>query len=107
MTNLVRVLSAVFWVAAGLTALWILLDVWGGVDVARVFGDAGASFVYTVLLGAMALCSGGILWHEWRNNPIEHSEYGEWTGRQLFFAIVFAITFFIAFISFANWFFQL
>jgi len=103
----VRVLSVVFWLDAAITILWIGLDVWNGVDVARAFGDAGASFVYTFLLGVMALCSGVTLWHEWHNNPIEHSEYGEWTTKQLFYAIVFAITFFVGFISFTNWFFQL
>lgn len=107
MDSVVRVLSVVFWVDAALAVLWVGFDVWSGVDLARAFGGAGASFVYTLLLGVMALCSGLIMLHEWRNNPMEESEYGEWTGRQLFHSIVFAIAFFLGFISFVNWFFSL
>lgn len=97
----------VFWITAALTALWQAINLWDSGAVAELFGAVGASVVYTLLHGIMALCSGLIVWHEWRNNPIEESEYGEWTGRQLFYAIVFVITFFIGFISFVNWFFSL
>jgi len=36
--------------------------------------------------------------YEFRLNPIADTERGEWTGRQLFYAIVFTITFFVGFI---------
>lgn len=107
MDSAVRVLSVVFWITAAIMALWLAFNLWDGGAVEDMLGDAGASFVYTPLLGIIALCSGTILWHEWRNNPVEESEYGEGTNRQLLHAIVFCITFFIGFISFADWFFSL
>jgi hypothetical protein len=107
MDSVIRVLTVVFWITAALTALWLAVNLLDSAAVADLFGNAGASFVYTLLLGTMALCSGTILWYEWRNNPVEESEYGEWTNRQLFHAIVFCITFFVGFISFANWLFSL
>lgn len=105
MDRLVRVLSVLFWIAFGLTLAWLVVSTSNSVAVERLFGNAGSSFVYTVLLGVMAACSGVILWLEWRENPIEESEYGEWTGAQLCYAIAF--TFFLGFISLVNWYFSL
>lgn len=107
MDALVRVLTVVFWTTTALAAAWLALNAWNGAGVEGVLGGATSSLVYTVLLRLLALCSGGILWREWRENPLEESEYGEWTMAQLFYAIVFAITFFIGFISFVNWYFSL
>ena len=52
-------------------------------------------------MGALALLSGPLLTYRVRNNPHEHNEGGEWTGSELFFAIVFFITLFIFLSSFA------
>jgi hypothetical protein len=30
--------------------------------------------------------------NEWRKNPVDKTERGEWTGSQLLYSIVFAIT---------------
>jgi hypothetical protein len=35
---------------------------------------------------------------EFWDNPLSETERGEWTGRQLFYALVFTITFFVAFL---------
>ena len=84
MEPVVRVLNVVFWVAAALLAA------------ALAFLDAPG--VNVVLMVAVVVCSGAIAWYEFRLNPMADTERGEWTGRQLFYALVFAITFFVAFL---------
>jgi len=73
-----------FWVAAALlVAALVLLD-------APVFN--------AILMVAVVVCSGAIAWYEFRLNPMADTERGEWTGRQLFYALAFTITFFVAFL---------
>jgi hypothetical protein len=82
--SVVRVLNVVFWVAAALlVASLVFLD---------------AQVVNAVLMVAVVVCSGAIAWYEFRLNPLEDTERGEWTGRQLFYGLVFTITFFVAFL---------
>jgi hypothetical protein len=54
--------------------------------------------VNAVLIGAVVVCSGVITAYEFWLNPLVDTERGEWTGRALFFAIVFAISFFLSFL---------
>jgi hypothetical protein len=61
-----------------------------------VFLDAPV--VNAVLMVAVVVCSGAIAWYEFRLNPMADTERGEWTGRQLFYALTFTITFFVAFL---------
>lgn len=42
------------------------------------------------------ICSGTIAWYEFRANPLEEAEYGEWMGKMLFYATVFRITLFMS-----------
>jgi hypothetical protein len=63
---------------------------------ALVFLDAPV--INAVLMAAAVLCSGAIAWCEVRLNPMADTERGEWTGRQLFYALAFTITFFVAFL---------
>jgi len=82
--SVVRVLNVVFWVAAALlVASLVLLDV----PVANA-----------VVMAVVVACSGAIAWYEFRLNPMADTERGEWTGRQLFYGLVFTITFFVAFL---------
>ena len=84
MEPVVRVLNVVFWVVAPLlVAALILLN---------------APVVIAVLMVAVVVCSSAIAWYEFRLNPMADTERGEWTGRQLFYALVFTITFFVAFL---------
>ena len=50
--------------------------------------------MFTAPIATVAACSGLILWHEWRRDPVEQSEYREWTNEQHFYAIVLAVSFF-------------
>jgi hypothetical protein len=79
---LVRVLNVVFWVAAVLlVASLVFLD---------------AQVVNAILMVVVVVCSGAITSYEFGRNPIADTERGEWTSRQLFYALVFAISFFVA-----------
>ena len=81
---LVRILDVVFWViAALLVGALIFLDEPG---------------VNAVLMALLVVCSGVLALYEFRLNPMAQTERGEWTGRQLFYALVFTISFFVAFI---------
>lgn len=84
MQPVVRVLNVVFWVAAALlVASVVLLDV---------------PVVNAVLMVTVVVCSGLIALYEFRLNPLADTERGEWTGRQLFYGLVFTISFFVAFL---------
>jgi len=78
----------VFWVVAGLFVASLVLS---GLT-AGVFGDGGAQVVKAVLIAA-AGWSGVIALCEFRFNPMEDTEAGEWTSRPLFHATLFSVTF--------------
>jgi hypothetical protein len=84
MEPVVRVMNLVFWIAAALLVASLLF--------------LAAPVVNAVLLVAVVICSGAIAWYEFRLNPMADTERGEWTGRQLFYALAFSITFFVAFL---------
>jgi hypothetical protein len=77
-------MNLVFWIAAALLVASLLF--------------LAAPVVNAVLLVAVVICSGAIAWYEFRLNPMADTERGEWTGRQLFYALAFSITFFVAFL---------
>ena len=81
---LVRVLDVVFWL--------IVVLLVGAV----AFLDEPA--VNALLMALLVVCSGVLALYEFRLNPVAQTERGEWTGRQLFYALVFTISFFVAFI---------
>jgi hypothetical protein len=79
-----RVLDVVFWItAAALVGALLFLEEPG---------------VTAVLMAVLVACSGVLALYEFRLNPLSETERGEWTGRQLFYGVVFAISFFVAFI---------
>ena len=81
---LVRVLDVVFWITAALVVATL------------VFREEPS--VSAVLMVVLVVCSGVLALYEFRLNPLPDTERGEWTGRQLFYALVFTISFFVAFI---------
>lgn len=84
MESVIRVLNVVFWVVAALlVAALVLFD---------------APVVNAVLMVAVVVCSAAIAWYEFRLNPVADTERGEWTGRQLFYGLVFTIAFFVTFL---------
>ena len=84
MDPVVRVLDVVFWIiVAFLVAGLVYLK---------------EPAVNAVLMALVVVCSGVLALYEFRLNPLSDTERGEWTGRQLFYGLVFTITFFVAFL---------
>ncbi len=84
MDPIVRILDVVFWLtAAFLVGALVYLDEPG---------------VNAVLMAVLVVCSGVIALYEFWLNPLPETERGEWTSRQLFYAVGFTISFFVAFI---------
>ena len=97
MERFVRVLAVFFWVAA---TLFVALLFTAGLSYDFVVGLLGSERLETVnavLLGTVVVCSGLIVWVEFRANPAEESEYGEWTGKAAFYATMFWIALFLSF----------
>jgi hypothetical protein len=81
---IVRVLDVIFWLT------FVLL-----VGALVFLEEPG---VNAVLMVVLVVCSGLIALYEFRLNPLPETERGAWTSRQLFYAVVFTISFFVGFI---------
>jgi hypothetical protein len=97
MEQFVRILTAIFWVAAPLLVASLLVAFLSYDFMVGLLSYKGLSVVNAVLMGTVVICSGLLAWYEFRANPLEEAEYGEWTGRMTFYAIVFGITLFMSF----------
>jgi len=91
--------TVAFWVAAAIFVVMIALYAF-----TQSMG-AWLSWTIGISLLAVTVTSGAIAWVEFRSNPEEDAERGEWTNKMLFYALVFAITFFVAFLYWASLFF--
>src|SRR3712207_4445421 len=97
MEQVLRILTTIFWVAAPLLVGSVLVA-WLSYDfVVGLLNEEGLEVVNAVLMGTVVVSSGLIAWYEFRANPAEEAEYGEWTGRMAFYATVFGITLFMSF----------
>jgi ABC-type nickel/cobalt efflux system permease component RcnA len=84
-----RVLTVVFWVGASICVAAIAMSSFTESIGAWLFLVIGVSLLVVVV------SSGAIAWAEFRSNPEEDAERGEWTNKMLFYGLVFAITFFV------------
>jgi phosphotransferase system glucose/maltose/N-acetylglucosamine-specific IIC component len=67
---------------------------------------AWLSWMTGISLLFVVLSSGAIAWVEFRSNPKEDAERGEWTNKMLYFiSLVFAVTFFVSFLYWVSLFF--
>jgi hypothetical protein len=86
------VFTALFWVAALIfVALMALYSITGAVGTA-------SSLATGISLSLVAVSSGAITWTEFRKNPADDAERGEWTNKALFYGLVCVISFFVAFL---------
>ena len=86
------VVTAVFWVAAAvLVVLFAVPSFVGGIG-------PWLHWMTALTLLVVVLSSGAIAWVEFGSNPTEDAERGEWTNKMLFYGLVFAVTFFVAFL---------
>jgi hypothetical protein len=97
MEQAVRILTAIFWVAAALFVASLFGAFLSYDFMVGLLSDHGLEVVNAVLIGTVVVCSGLIAWYEFRANPAEEAEYGEWTARMAFYATVFGITLFMSF----------
>ena len=86
------VLTVVFWVAASICVATIAMS-----SFTESMG-AWLSWIIGISLLVVVVTSAAIAWAEFRSNPTEDAEGGEWTNRMLFYGLVFAITFFVTFL---------
>jgi hypothetical protein len=86
---------SIFRVVAFATAGWFLAILLAAGLVFGLLGDTAAFWVNTLLMGALAFLSGPLLAHSVRSAPRGTRERGEWTGEELFYAIVFFISLFV------------
>jgi hypothetical protein len=92
MRTALPVLTVVFWVAASICV--VIMAVYA---ITQSLG-AWLSWMTGISLLVVVVSSGALPWVEFRSNPKEDAERGEWTNKMLFFGLVFAITFFVAFL---------
>jgi hypothetical protein len=82
----------VFWVAAAILVVLFALP--------SFIGSIGTwlNWITGLALLVVMLSSGAIAWVEFKSNPPEEAERGEWTNKMLFYGLVFGVTFFVAFL---------
>ena len=92
MRSALPIVTVVFWIAA---AIFVVL-----LAVPSFIGNIGAwlHWITGISLLVVVACSGAIAWVEFKSNPSEDAERGEWTNKMLFYGLVFAITFVVAFL---------
>jgi hypothetical protein len=90
--NALPTLTAVFWVAAAILVVLFALP--------SFIGSMGTwlNWITGLALLVVMLSSGAIAWVEFKSNPTEEAERGEWTNKMLFYGLVFAVTFFVSFL---------
>jgi hypothetical protein len=93
------VLTVVFWVAAAICVMTIAVYAFAQSMGAWLSWMTGVSLLFVVM------SSGALAWVEFRSNPKEDAERGEWTNKMLFYGLVFAGTFFVAFLYWLSLFF--
>ena len=86
------VLTVVFWVAASMCVAAIAMS-----SFTESIG-AWLTWIIGISLLVVVVSSGAIAWAEFKSNPEEDAERGEWTNKMLFYGLVFAITFFVTFL---------
>ena len=100
MRTALPVLTVVFWVAASICVVMI------AVYASTQSMGAWLPWMTGIPLLVVVVCSDAIAWVEFRSNPKEDAECGEWTNKMLFYGLVFAITFFVAFLYWLSLYFS-
>jgi len=90
--NALPILTVVFWVAAAVVVVLFAVP--------SFIGSIGVwlHLLTGISLLVVVVSSGALAWVEFKSNPSEEAERGEWTNKMLFYGLVFAVTFFVAFL---------
>jgi hypothetical protein len=100
MRNALPVVTLVFWVAAAILVVLFAVP--------SFIGSIGPwlRWITGITLLVVTLSSGAIGWVEFKSNPPEEAERGEWTNKMLFYGLVFAGSFFVAFLYWVSLYFS-
>ena len=92
MRSALPVVTVVFWVAAAILVVLFAVP--------SFMGSIGLwlRWITAITLLVVTLSSGAIAWVEFKSNPSEDAERGEWTNKMLFYGLVFAVAFFVGFL---------
>lgn len=92
MRRALPVVTVVFWVTAAILVVLFAVP--------SFIGSIGPwlHWITGITLLVVTLSSGAIAWVEFKSNPSEDAERGEWTNKMLFYGLVFAGAFFVAFL---------
>ena len=92
MSSALPVVTLVFWVAAAILVVLFAVP--------SFIGSIGPwlRWMSAITLLVVTLSSGAIAWVEFKSNPSEEAERGEWTNKMLFYGLVFAVAFFVGFL---------
>jgi cytochrome b561 len=95
------VITVIFWIAAAILVVLFAVP--------SFVGSTGTwlHWMIGITLLVVVACSGAIAWVEFKDNPTQDAERGEWTNKMLFYGLVFAITFFVAFLYWLTIYFAL
>lgn len=93
----IGLLTVLCWASFALLVVLVVLSSLYWDLLAQLLGEWFFVRVGGVLVGLAMATSGLLAWREFRANPAEESERGEWTAKALLYATVFAITFFMSF----------
>jgi hypothetical protein len=100
MRSALPVVTVVFWGAAAILVVLFAVP--------SFIGSIGPwlRWITAITLLVVTLSSGAIAWVEFKSNPPEDAEQGEWTNKMLFYGLVFAVTFFVAFLYWVSLYFS-
>ena len=92
MRSALPVVTVVFWGAAAILVVLFAVP--------SFIGSIGLwlRWITAITLLVVTLSSGTIAWVEFKSNPPEDAEQGEWTNKMLFYGLAFAGAFFVAFL---------
>lgn len=91
----VRFLTAVFRAVGSATVVWVLLLLSVNAQTLGTLGLTASFYVTVALVTALMALSGPLLLFHHRYHPERYRERGEWTGAELFYAVVFVLTLFV------------
>lgn len=101
MNSALPVVTVVFWGAAAILVVLFAVP--------SFVGSIGAwlHWITGITLLVVMLSSGAIAWVEFKINPTEDAERGEWTNKMLLYGLVFAVAFFVTFLYWLTIYFTL
>lgn len=90
-----RLLTAAFRAVGSAAVVWVLLLLSANAQTLGTVGLTVSFYVTVALVTALMVLSGPLLVYHHRYHPERFRERGEWTGAELFYAVIFVLTLFV------------